>query len=542
MVVSVIEDREGNVWFGTYGGGVSRFNGETFTNYNSENSLPGDNILSIEEDKNGKLWFATNKGLSCYDDGQFVNYTTKEGLSHNKCYFVQRDDDGNLWIGTNRGVNRFDGLSFKVYTSEDGLASDEMNTNAVCKDSRDHLWFGTADGVTRYNPELDEPNLVPPPVHITRFRVFEQDTALISGIKLKHDMNYLRFNFVGLCLTAPETVNYQYKLEDIDKNWKNSNLRTVQYTSLPPGKYTFLVKAQNNDGIWSEQPAVLGFIITPPFWKTWWFIVTSILLIVGMAYGWHEKRVRNIEMQRRKLETQVAERTKALRELNATKDKFFSIIAHDLKNSLQVQLSGSRLLSERIRNIDKKTIETIGEELKINTENLFALLENLLQWSRIQTGRIEHHPTKVELQSLVDESLRLLKANAREKGVRLNADVKKDIFVYADKYMLNSVMQNLISNAVKFTKRSGKVKIASKVTNGDVQIAVADTGIGMKEEDMKKLFRIDEHHTTPGTADEKGSGLGLILCKEFIEKNGGKIWLDSKYGQGTKVSFTLPAA
>jgi signal transduction histidine kinase len=387
---------------------------------------------------------------------------------------------------------------------------------------------------------LDEPNLTPPPVHITRFRIFEQDTAFIDGIKLKHDKNYLRFDFVGLCLTAPETVDYKYKLEGIDKDWKNSNIRTVQYTSLPPGHYTFLVKAQNNDGIWSEQPAELNFIITPPFWKTWWFIVTIIVLLVGTAYGWHEKRVRNIERQRKKLETQVTERTKALQELNATKDKFFSIIAHDLKNSLQVQLSGSRLLSERIKNIDKKMIVIIGEELKTNTENLFALLENLLHWSRIQTGRIEHHPAKVELQELVDESLRLHKGNAREKGVRLDAEVEKGVFVYADKYMINSVIQNLISNAVKFTKKRGKVEIASKVTNGDVQIAVVDTGVGMKEDDIKKLFRIDEHHTTLGTADEKGSGLGLILCKEFVEKNRGKIWIKSNWGEGTTVYFTLP--
>ena len=368
-----------------------------------------------------------------------------------------------------------------------------------------------------------------------------------DDMKLKYNQNYLKFDYAGLCFTSPEDVAYEYKLEGIDKDWQSSLLRSVQYTSLPSGKYTFKVKAKNNDDVWSEKPAEFSFIITPPFWQTFWFRAVLVLVIVGAAFIWYKNRVKTIETQRNKLELQVTERTKELEaktqelgDLNATKDRFFSILAHDLKGSLQVQLSGSRLLSDRLESIDKTTIQTIGDELKKNTENLFTLLENLLHWSRIQTGRIEHKPAKVKLNKLVDECLILLMGSAKEKGIDLSSDIGKGLIVRADENMIRSVVQNVVSNAIKFTKSGGKVVIASKKIDEFIEMSVTDTGVGIEEEDLLKLFRIDEHYTTMGTAEEKGSGLGLILCKEFMEKNGGKISIESEIGRGTTVRFTVP--
>ena len=546
-VYVIHHDRRGNVWFGTEGGGVSCLRNGKFTNYTTEQGLADNTVLSIFDDNKGDIWFGTWRGLSCFRDGKFINFTTDDGLSDNLCNFIIEDDSGNLWIGTNKGVNRYDGESFKTYTSRDGLAHDETNQGAVYKDHHGNLWFGSSEGVTKYVPELDRLNRIPPPVYITGFRIFEQDTSIVHGLKLRHNQNYLKFDYTGLCFTSPEDVIYNYKLEGLDKDWQTSPLRTVQYTSLRSGKYTFQVTARNNDGVWSEEPAEFNFIITPPFWTTFWFRAVLALVIVGAAFTWYKNRVKTIETQRNKLELQVAERTKELgakteelSELNAMKDKFFSIIAHDLKGSLQVQLSGSRLLSDRLESIGKKTIKTIGEELKKNTENLFTLLENLLHWSRIQTGRIEHKPVKVKLNNLVEECLILLTGSAKEKEIALSSDIVKGIIIHADENMIRSVFQNVVSNAIKFTGHGGKVVITSKKIDEFVEISVTDTGVGIAEEDLKKLFRIDEHYTTMGTADEKGSGLGLILCQEFVEKNRGKIWIESRVGQGTTVRFTVP--
>ena len=538
---TIFEDSKGNVWIGTYNGGLSRFNNGKFYKYTVEDGLASNRVYSILEDIKGNMWFGTRKGISCFRDGEFTNLTTSDGLSDNTCFFILEDDEDYLWIGTNKGVNKFDGKTFKMYGKKDGIASDEMNQGAGFKDSQGALWFGSVGGMTKFYPELDSPNLVPPPVYITRFRIFEQEMIHGQRLVLKYNQNYLKFDYAGLCYTAPEEVIYRYKLDGLDKDWQTSSLRTVQYTSLADGRYTFRVTARNNDGVWSEKPAEFSFIITPPFWRTWWFRIVLVIVVASAVFGWYEYRINNIRKQRKALEVQVTERTKELRELNATKDTFFSIIAHDLKSSLQVQLSGSRLLADRIKNINKKTIETIGEELKKNTENLFTLLENLLQWSRIQTGRMEHQPAEVSLLGLVDECTSLLMGDARNKGIKLVPKIDEDVVVYADRNMIRSVVQNILSNAVKFTERGGKVEIQCIRMNGNVEVSITDTGVGMEESQLKKLFRIDEHYTTMGTADEKGSGLGLILCKEFVEKNGGMIQIESKIDEGTRVIFTLPA-
>jgi len=230
-------------------------------------------------------------------------------------------------------------------------------------------------------------------------------------------------------------------------------------------------------------------------------------------------------------------------ELNATKDKFFSIIAHDLKGAFSVQLSGSKLLSDRIDTLDKETIKIVGEELKTNTKNLFNLLENLLNWSRIQMGRTEYKPSKLMLGDVTKECMDIMEGKALEKGVHLYSEIGKNTFVYADQDMVNLVLRNLISNALKFTDRGGTVRITSKKRDKKfVELSVTDTGVGISKERIGKLFRIDENCTTRGTEDEKGTGLGLILCKEFVEKNKGKIWVESKLGEGTSIKFTLPAA
>ena len=269
--------------------------------------------------------------------------------------------------------------------------------------------------------------------------------------------------------------------------------------------------------------------------------------ITRMSDRYQKKLLRaNEKIKQQKLELEKTNKKlnqllKDFRELNATKDKFFSIIAHDLKGAFSVQLSGSKLLSEHIDIMDKETIKTVGEELKTNTKNLLNLLENLLHWSRIQMGRIKYKPHKLLLNELTEECIKLMKGRAIEKEIQLYSQIEKNTFVYADQEMVNLVLRNLVSNAIKFTNRGGTVYITSKKQGKFVEIAITDTGVGISKEKIDKLFRIDENYTTRGTENEKGTGLGLILCKEFVEKNKGKIWIESKLGEGTSVKFTLPA-
>ncbi len=229
-----------------------------------------------------------------------------------------------------------------------------------------------------------------------------------------------------------------------------------------------------------------------------------------------------------------------LKEANAAKDKFFSIIAHDLKNPLQSMILSSYLLVQNYKTLPDEKLEFQINTINNATNHLHNLLENLLQWSRSQTGRMEFSPEHINLIYLVKESAALLQPGADKKNMEIQTKVDDNTVVFVDSYMINTVLRNLISNAIKFNRQNGKIIIRSEERRDDVLVQVIDNGVGITPDVLQRLFRIDYHHTTRGTADEKGTGLGLILCKEFVEKNGGWIDVESSIGEGSDFKFTVP--
>jgi len=232
----------------------------------------------------------------------------------------------------------------------------------------------------------------------------------------------------------------------------------------------------------------------------------------------------------------------ALKELNATKDKFFSIIAHDLRDPLQFLLLSADSLYNDYDSYDETRRKDYLHRFHRNSQQLSALLENLLLWARSQSGNIDIKPGEIDIGALAAESINLLKGNAQQKNIALSSQIAPGIFAYADKDMIRTVLRNLISNAVKFTPHGGEVKVnASISTRGDcLEISVTDTGVGINEQDITGLFRIDVKKSTRGTDKEKGTGLGLILCKEFVGKNNGSISVTSSPNKGSCFTFTLP--
>jgi PAS domain S-box-containing protein len=229
-----------------------------------------------------------------------------------------------------------------------------------------------------------------------------------------------------------------------------------------------------------------------------------------------------------------------LKSTNATKDKFFSIIAHDLRSPFSSLLSFSEFLIEDIETLDKTETKLFAEKIHEAAQNVFALLENLLQWSRIQSGKIPYNPVVFNITHKINQVIGLLSNNAAGKNIKIINESTDKAIVFADDDMLFSVIQNLLSNAIKFTSPGGWIVFRSAFKGDEVEISVSDNGVGIKEEDLQKLFRLDSHHTTYGTNEEKGSGLGLLLCREMIERNRGKIRVESKINQGTTFTFTLP--
>lgn len=236
----------------------------------------------------------------------------------------------------------------------------------------------------------------------------------------------------------------------------------------------------------------------------------------------------------------VQDSEKELKELNATKDKFFSIVAHDLKNPFQGILGFVELLHNDLDEFDKEELKMVIAQIKEATENAYNLVINLLEWSRLQLNRIVLKPATINLYELASVEMTVLNAQAKSKQIKLKIDLPEDLQAYADENMIRMVLRNLISNAIKFTYQGGEILIRSNLLPKFVDIEIKDNGIGISQENIQKLFKVNQQVVNQGTDKEKGTGLGLILCKEFIEKNNGKIWVESKLGTGSSFHILLP--
>jgi len=244
--------------------------------------------------------------------------------------------------------------------------------------------------------------------------------------------------------------------------------------------------------------------------------------------------------ERKQAEVALKESESLLRELNTQKDKFFSIIAHDLKSPFNSILGFSEILVEQIRKKDYDSIEKYAGIINQSSNKAVELLMNLMEWARSQTGRMEFNPEYLEITELISEVSQLFHEVAGQKSISIFKDLPRAATVYADKAMISTVLRNLISNAIKFTFPGGKITIRTIEKPDGLTVCVQDNGVGMSKSVIEKIFRLDENYTTTGTNNEKGTGLGLVLCKEFIEKHGGKIWLESELGGGSTFYFTIP--
>jgi len=403
-------------------------------------------------------------------------------------------------------------------------------------------------------PEKIAENKNIPDILITDFKLFNksvepsfENSPLVRNITetktltLSHKQSVLTFYFAVMDFTAPEKNQYAYKMDGFDKDWIYSgNKREATYTNLNPGEYVFHVKGSNNDGVWNKTGTSINIKILPPWWSTWWFRLIAVSVTIFVVVSIVLLRFRRLKNQKLLLEKLVTIKTSELNESNASKDKFFSIIAHDLKNPFNAIIGLSGLMDEEIKSGDHAETEKYAELINTSAVQTLKLLENLLEWANSQRGKIAFSPAQINLRELIDEEFSLLKDMSSSKNIELRRDITENFTIFADKNMFKTILRNLISNAIKFTHKNGKVEVKAMIIKNGVELAVSDSGIGMTNETISKLFRIDANLSTRGTENEKGTGLGLILCKEFVEKHGGKIWVESEDGKGSIFRFILP--
>jgi ligand-binding sensor domain-containing protein/signal transduction histidine kinase len=568
-ISTIYQDHKGFIWIGTFSNGLNCLNPVTgkivhfMIDMKNSSSIGSNSVNSIFEDHFGVLWICTSGGgLNMFNNDLqvFKRFLVKDGLASNEIMSVIEDHSGYLWIGTSKGLSKFDPINkeFVNFDITDGLITDAFNRSAAYQDASGRIYMGTSNGLVYFHPSEIKQNPHKPDLIVTKFSFLKNnewfdESYFISKydkgekIELPYDKNIFSLEFAVMDFTNPTENQYQYKIEGLNNKWvNNGNKRLIMVTNLEPGDYIIKIKGSNNDGIFNDEEISLPITIKPPFWRTngFVFIILSILVfIVVSIYSFLIKLNTNkiLSIKNRELELanqRLIHSEKSLKELNDTKDKFFSIIAHDLRNPFNPLLALTELLDNDYKELDEKERISFIKEIRHGAKKLYDLLENLLNWALTQTQQIKFNKVELDLTEIIDNNLELLQINAEKKRISIVYNYEGDAMVMADENMLNCIIRNLLNNAIKFSDEGTLIEINLYDEGNLYKIEVKDHGHGISPENISNIFK-GLSRTSINKVKGKGSGLGLILCKEFVEKNNGKIWVESEIDKGSSFFFTI---
>jgi ligand-binding sensor domain-containing protein/signal transduction histidine kinase len=567
LIYSILEDSDRLIWIATLSG-LDVYNPVTkcISHFRKgEKGLSDDFIITLCEDRKGQIWIGTSTYLNVYNkkDSTFTYYSQEQGLPNNRIFEIVKDKNNELWIATGKGLCKFNEKlnSFQTFTIEDGLQSLEFNLRAACSSSDGEILLGGMNGFNSFYPDSISKNPYIPNMVFTSFYTTKRNSKEYINVEDKHEVeighkvNSFTIEFAALEYTNPQRNKYAYQMEGISDEWVDiGNRKFVPFSALRAGEYTFRVKGSNNDGVWNDKEISLHIIVLPPWWKSIIAYFIYLVLIILFIVVFIKIRERKLRHDKKILEQKILERTlqieeqnklissknEELKDLNRTKDKLFSIIGHDLGNQFNIIVGFSEFLISAFKKLEPEKIEYHLTNIYHSSRHANELLDNLLTWSKMQTNSIQFNPKVFNVNDQIFESIDLLEGASTRKNIKIKVVANKEYLVYADLNMFSTVFRNLLANAIKFTPEKGKISIHLTKSDGFCEITVKDNGVGISPENMEKLFRLDSNHSTLGTNGEKGTGLGLILCKEFVEKHQGKIWVESELNKGSIFKFTLP--
>ncbi len=567
-VISLYQDSSGSLWVGTTRGGMARFDPETsrFAPFLFSEASKGLNVSRVNvfyEDSRGWFWVGTNQGLIRvnFDDGGLHLLNTSDGLPNDVIYGILEDPTGQLWLSTNRGLSAYDPHtnSFRNFNRLDGLPGNEFNTGAYFQADPARLFFGGVEGLVAFDPCLILPSeWLPDPV-ITRINAYGREESLSTlfanqeKIVWEKGVHMMNFCFSGLNYTGPGKSTYAYRIEGLGNQWISmGDQRQITLARPRAGNYSFSVKATNSEGIWGHSPLEFQLQVLPLFYETRLFQALAVLFVASVIALIFVLRVRTINRQRRKLlalvrrqTSELSQSNKALRESNKAKDKFFSIIAHDLKNPFNALLGFSELLEEEWGDMAEDKKKEMVRIIRNTAESTYQLLLNLLDWSLLDRDQASFNPGSHQATDLIQQVLPQVSAQCEMKHIQVTMQLSHDLVpVWADADMVRTVLRNLLSNAIKFSHRDSEVLITADMAEGGmVKICIRDHGLGIAPGHLADLFKQKNiSGNQKGDRDEEGTGLGLLLCDEFVRRNGGTIWAESEEGKGSTFCFTLPEA
>lgn len=604
-------------------------------------SISGNYIISLCEDKNENLWIGTyGDGINLIarknieqNDFEFKHFSQAQGLASDVIYSILEDNSGLLWLSTDYGLSKINPENgyIRNYFMTDGLQSNQFYWSAGFKGKDGTLFFGSMNGLNYFNPEQIIDNQYKPPVYITDFKIYNQSvnigkwknnkTILSESItntkvlKLSYKENVFSFEFAALNYDLPEKNQYAYMMDGIDNEWiyVNSNRRFANYTNLAGGEYTFKIKASNNDNIWNEKPVELKIIITPPFWKTGYFKALLFVFTLLLIYSYFKIHTKNLKDQKLKLEKLVKERTleierqniqladqaeklkesnvqierrkeliegqkiqleeqnkeileqrdklihlnKKVNLVNQLKLRFFTNISHEFRTPLSLIIGPIEKMLEKTNELDenKKYLDLVNR----NAQRLLHLINQLMDFRKVEQGKMDLKISRGELVNFIKEIVDAFNDLSLQRNITLefnepiNPAAEETWF---DNEKIENIIYNLISNAFKFTPSPGKISVKVEFRMNEsafehnnsanevlyAEISVADTGIGIPKSELTDIFKRFYRSNNNVVMNSAGTGIGLSLSKDLIKTHYGTIKAESNEGQGSVFTITFPVS
>ncbi|MBN1924866.1 MAG: ATP-binding protein [Prolixibacteraceae bacterium] len=568
------------LWIASYNNGLINYNLKTnsFSQYNFEGIAtsmnPSRMANLLKRLKDGRLLVLTTElGISVFDEETSTFHEIGSEIEIFKQIHIkgiEQSKDSAIWIFSDRKILKTNPEFNKLteYTINDGLNMGVQYNTTFYNPQNNTIYFGGNKSVQYFEVDKLDRSEKNYNVAITDIQLFgksissdssltrNRSIAYTDTLYLHYWQNMLSIEFSALHFNKLSNSEYRYMLEGVNNGWitVGNNQNNVTYSNLSPGSYTFKVKASDENGLWNEKLTSLTLIISPPFWLTMWFRFVVLTVLIALVWLIFKSRENNFRRVKQRLEDMVAVRTaeitnqkeeleiqkEELLKANEVKNKFFQIIAHDLKNPVSSTTQLIELLKIKYSSFTKKQTGEIIELAYKSINSTLDLLDDLLIWARSQTNKINYEFETLNLNTLIESEILRLNPQIINKKIIIKNNVPKKIVVFADSYSLKTIFRNLISNAIKFSYKEGSIKVGCNIRENELECYVKDNGTGMPEKTVKNLFKISNIQSGTGTEGEKGTGLGLNLCKEFVKVHGGTIWVESEPEKGSTFFFTLP--
>ena len=541
---TLLLDRENRLWVGGEDGlAVCSGKGDSLSSVrmvSGESAFESATVYGVFEASDGDIWIATRNGLYGFSAGRdsVVHYSVADGMPDAIVYGVLEDEKHRLWISTDNGLSCFDPESrkFRNFTDVDGLQSNQFTPYACCLASSGEMYFGGINGITAFHPERLQDNPYAPRAVISELRLFgdpvhpndqtgilQKHISLTDRITLNHKQSSFALSFVVSNYIAGKHNTFAYKLDGYDKRWfvVDDNQRWATYANLPHGTYNFLVKVANNDGKWCDEVTSLEIKVLPAWYQTWWAIALFALMIIGvitLVIRFYWERADKVRQK----------------ELQEVKTRFFINISHELRTPLTLIVAP---LQDLLDKVTDKWVRSQLEYMKRNTDRLLHLVNQLMDYRRAEKGVFELRVKCINVGQIVEKNFRYYEPLARKKHIDYN--LRSELGgrqVWCDASYIELILNNLLSNAFKYTNDGQSIFVNLKAAGDDLLLQVQDTGVGIPVNKQAKIFerfyQVESEHI--------GSGIGLSLVQKLVELHHGRIEVDSAVGKGSCFSVYLP--